>query len=115
MTWYVKSEYFTKKTLELPIPIRKEYLNRHKEWILELKDKGIDIMSGYLVDSNKNPGGGGLLLLKAKSFQEAKSLIINDPMIINKLVHWTMHELVIITNQIGNRNEFILDDFSSDF
>ena len=96
MPYYIKTEKFKTQALSLPESKRKKYINAHKKWILELKEQGINISSGYLVNENKRPGGGGLLILNSDSYEKAKSLILKDPMIINNLVTWELQEWVKI-------------------
>ena len=75
---------------------RQLFLAKHKSWIINLKNLGEKIYSGYLVDDKRIPGGGGLLILEANSFEEAMSLIKRDPMIINNLVDWNLQEWIPI-------------------
>ena len=57
MKWFVKTETFAK-----PYPEVKQYLKEHREWVKSLREKGsVSIASGYRVDENGRPGGGGLV------------------------------------------------------
>ena len=57
MKWFVKTETFAK-----PYPEVKQYLEEHREWVRSLREKGsVSIASGYRVDENGRPGGGGLV------------------------------------------------------
>ena len=94
MPWFIKTETFKKQTLALPHQSRQEFVRKHLEWVMGLKRKGINITSGYLIDENKVPGGGGLLILQANSFEEAQSLIKSDPIIISGLVSWQLQEWI---------------------
>ena len=96
MPWFIKTESFTKETLKLLPAKRQEILLKHKDWVKSLKDLGGKITSGYLVNENKIPGGGGLLIVEAESFSEAKFLIEQDPMIVYGLVNWELHEWIPI-------------------
>ena len=48
--------------------------------------------SGYLVDGEGQPGGGGLLLLQAADYREAEALIQQDQMLLSGGVEWTLQE-----------------------
>jgi hypothetical protein len=50
------------------------------------------VRSGYLVDRDGKPGGGGVLLFEAGSYREAEQLILQDPMIKNDLVTWELNQ-----------------------
>jgi hypothetical protein len=57
MKWFVKTETFSK-----PYPEVKRHLEEHREWVRSLREDGtIKIASGYRVDENDKPGGGGLV------------------------------------------------------
>ncbi len=92
MPLFIKTEKFTKNTMDMFQKERKKYLIKHKDWVRNLVDNGRNIFSGYLTNENGNPGGGGLLILEANNFEEAKLLIMQDPMIKNNLVNWKLNE-----------------------
>ena len=100
MPWFIKTERFTNQTLSMPPEERKLFLAQHKSWILKLNSLGKKVISGYLVNENKLPGGGGLLILEANSYEEAKSLIQEDPMIVYDLVSWTLQEWVPVSAEL---------------
>lgn len=47
------------------------------------RQQGVRISSGFLVDGEGKPGGGGLLLLEAVDFVSAEALIRQDPMLLS--------------------------------
>ena len=94
MRCFIKTEKFTKKTLELSTERKKKILSMHKKWLMKLKNSGIDVSSGFLVDKYTNPGGGGLLIIKASSYEKAIEIIKQDPMIQNNLVIWELNEWI---------------------
>ncbi|WP_320673915.1 YciI family protein [Prochlorococcus sp. MIT 1341] len=96
MPWFAKTETFTRSTRELSSQSRRKHIDMHIIWIKRMQSKGIQIYSGYLTDHKQTPGGGGLLIFKAKSFSEAKKIIEKDPMISAKLVTWKLHEWNLI-------------------
>ena len=89
-TELIKKEYLIKKD------IRKKIINEHIKWIGNLKRKGINIKSGFLVDELKHPGSGGLLILEIETYEEALKIIKNDPMIKNNIVEWNLNEWIDI-------------------
>ncbi len=99
MPWFIKTEVFSSETLTLSPKKRKLYINMHKEWVLKLKNNGINISSGFLVNSEGIPGGGGLLILQADSFQSAKAIIETDPMILAGLVSWELQEWIPVIGE----------------
>ena len=96
MPIYIKTEKFKKKTLDLSINERKKFLLMHKKWVKKISQSGHNIYSGYLINENKIPGGGGLLIFEANDYLTAKKIIENDPMIKNKLVVWDLQEWISI-------------------
>ncbi len=105
MDLFVKTESFKKKTLDIPIKERTKYINQHKEWVVNLKNSGVRISSGYLINKSGSPGDGGILIFEAKSYDDAKCLINKDPMIKNELVNWKLSQLKIVAgNLIGQDN-----------
>lgn len=85
-SWFCKSEFFKK-----PYPDVKPYLEEHKLWVLEMRKSGHCITSGYRVDGSGRPGGGGLMFLAAKTYDEAQSVILKDPLVANDCVDWVLN------------------------
>jgi uncharacterized protein YciI len=96
MPIFIKSEKFTKETLKLSNSERKKFLLMHKQWVEDISKSGHYIHSGYLINEEKRPGGGGLLIFEAKDYLTAKKIIRNDPMIKHELVIWDLQEWVSI-------------------
>ena len=57
MPWFVKTERFLRPYVEM-----KPHLEAHRRWLEQLRGQGQVLSSGYLVDGEGRPGGGGLLL-----------------------------------------------------
>ena len=113
MSWFIKTEKFTAATLNLPEKTRKGYISEHKKWVKQHTASGLKIFSGYLVDKNKSPGGGGLLIIESDSYKKAEIIIKKDPMILNKLVSWKLEELIPINKDSNKTLPIILDELSS--
>ena len=77
-----------------------KYLKSHIEWVEILRHAEVNIASGYLVDKVGTPGGGGLLVLEAKSYQEAKKIIKKDPIILAGLVKWKLQEWIPVSGKL---------------
>ena len=99
MPWFIKTEHFNTETVKLLPEFREKYIEQHRTWLFKLKNEGIQISSGYLVNKNHCPGGGGLLILEANSYAEAKSIIEHDPMIEAGLVTWQLQEWIEVYGQ----------------
>ena len=89
-TEIIKKEYLIKKDL------RNKLIHDHINWIKKLKQKGVNIKSGFLVDEFQIPGAGGLLIIEMKTFKEALQIIKNDPMIKSDIVDWKLHQWIDI-------------------
>ena len=103
MPFFIKTEKFTDKTKKLSNEERKVFILMHKVWVEDLIQSGEFILSGYLTDEEKIPGGGGVLIIEAKSYLDAKNIILNDPMIINKLVKWDLHQWIPLVNNFKDK------------
>lgn len=57
--------------------------------------------SGFLVDAEHRPGGGGLLLLQAPNHAAALVLIEADPLISGGWVRWQLHEWVAAVGDLA--------------
>ena len=62
-TEIIKKEYIIQKDF------RKKVINEHIQWIGNLKRKGINIKSGFLVNELRHPGDGGLLILDIETYE----------------------------------------------
>ena len=96
MPIFIKTEKFKKETLKLSNSERKKFLLMHKQWVEDISKSGHYIHSGYLINEEKRPGGGGLLIFEANDYLTAKEMIRNDPMIKHELVIWDLQEWVSI-------------------
>ena len=102
MPIFIKMEKFKDKALDLSNSERKKFLLMHKQWVKDISKCGHYIYSGYLINENKIPGGGGLLIFEAQDYSTAKKIIEQDPMIKNKLVNWELQEWIPINRTQTN-------------
>ena len=96
MRCFIKTEKFKEEILSLPKEERRDFVLQHKDWVAQIKSKGIKASSGYLVNRNNEPGGGGLLIIYCDSYDEAIKIVSQDPMIKNNLVKWELNEWISI-------------------
>ena len=96
MPIFIKTELIKKEYL-IQKDIKKKIIKEHIQWIENLKRKGINIKSGFLVNELKQPGDGGLLILDIETYQDALKIIKQDPMIKNNIVEWKLNEWIDIT------------------
>ena len=94
MRWFIKTETFTPETVAMPFEQRRLHLEAHRQWVIDQCSDGRRIHSGYLVDEEQRPGGGGLLIFEARTYSEALSWVQADPMIRAGLVNWQLQEWI---------------------
>ena len=87
--WFVKTEQFAKPYLQV-----KPFLIEHRSWVASLRSAGHEVTSGYRVDREGKPGGGGLMFLKAADYEAAEMIILQDPLVANKVVNYELHECI---------------------
>jgi uncharacterized protein YciI len=95
MPWFIKQETFRD-----PYAALRPHLAAHRAWVAELRGQGVRISSGYLVDGQDQPGGGGLLLLEADDFASAAALIHQDPMVRSGGVDWSLHRWISVAGDL---------------
>jgi uncharacterized protein YciI/GNAT superfamily N-acetyltransferase len=93
-SWFCKTEEFKR-----PFPEVKPHLENHKLWVNSLRREGKCITSGYRVDSEGKPGGGGLMFLAARSYEEAFQIVKQDPLVANDCVEWELNGWI---GQVGD-------------
>ena len=86
LKWFVKTEQFCK-----PFPVVKPHLEAHRAWVAELREAGMTVTSGYRVDAEGKPGGGGLMLFRAFDHKAAVKLCESDPLVANECVDWAVN------------------------
>ena len=80
----------------------KPHLEAHREWVRKLRENNPQtIVSGYRVDENDKPGGGGLMIFAAKDYESAKKLVRNDPLVANECVDWQLNKWIAETGDIS--------------
>ncbi|MCF8133544.1 MAG: YciI family protein [Synechococcus sp. Tobar2m-G35] len=95
MAWFVKTETFCRPAAEL-----QEALAAHRRWVEGLRASGVRICSGYRVDGDGRPGGGGLLLLEASDYASAEALVRQDPMLLSGGVEWQLHRWIAVCGDL---------------
>ena len=88
MPWFVKIEegIVDKPTFDQHVPA-------HKAYVQDLIGKGHEARTGYWKER-----GGGMLLFKADSIDEAKAIVAEDPLVKNGCVKYHLHEWCIIVD-----------------
>ena len=79
----------------------RQTIAEHHSWVKRLRSEGVAISSGYLVDGEGTPGGGGLLLLQAADYSSAEALILKDPMVRSGQVDWQLNQWVAAVGQLN--------------
>ena len=101
MPWFVKTETFSTAFLALDRVERSARLAAHRHWVTGLRAAGQPVASGFLVDGERRPGGGGLLLLEAPSHSAALALVLEDPLISGGWVDWQLHEWIAAVGDLA--------------
>ena len=86
MPWFVKIE-----TGIVPKKIFDQYVPQHKAYVRRLIDLGHEAKTGYWQNSE-----GGMLLFKADSYEEAKTIVDQDPLIKNGCVKYQLYQWCIV-------------------
>ena len=76
---------------------RRPVLEAHRAWVEQQRVAGRRIRSGFLVDEQQRPGGGGLLIFEAETYAEALVWVRQDPMIQAGLVSWTLQQWIPVS------------------
>ena len=72
-------------------PTFDRYIPAHKEYVRQLIAKGHKARSGYWQGL-----GGGMLIFEASSWDEAKAIVAEDPLIKNNCVTYKLHRWCIV-------------------
>ena len=97
MAWLVKPETVTAETAALSIEQRRPFFFFFRTWLDQQFGLGRCIRSGFLVDDQRRPGGGGLLMFQASSYADALDWVSQDPMIVAGLVVWQLQEWIPVS------------------
>lgn len=86
MPWFVKIEkgIVNKDTFDQHVPA-------HVAYVKELVAKGYEAKTGYWAEY-----GGGMLLFRAASLDEAQSIVAADPLIQSGCVDYELHEWKVV-------------------
>ena len=98
MPIFIKTEIIKKEFISNS-KLKKKYIGKHILWIKNLKKAGVNIKSGFLVNEIKEPGAGGLLVIEVKNYKDALNIVMEDPMIKNKIVDWKLSEWIDISKE----------------
>ena len=86
MPWFVKIE-----TGIVEKSIFDQYVPAHKAYVQKLISKGHQARSGYW-----GCRGGGMMLFKADSINQAQALVASDPLVQNNCVKYELYEWRIV-------------------
>tara|TARA_B100000900_G_scaffold249963_1_gene212892 strand:+ start:919 stop:1215 length:297 start_codon:yes stop_codon:yes gene_type:complete len=98
MPFFVKTEIIKKEFISNS-NLKKKFIDKHILWIKDLKKAGVNIKSGFLVNEINKPGAGGLLIIEVKTYKDALNIVLEDPMIKNKIVDWKLSEWIDISEE----------------
>tara|TARA_Y100001968_G_scaffold300875_1_gene312696 strand:- start:3165 stop:3461 length:297 start_codon:yes stop_codon:yes gene_type:complete len=98
MPLFIKTETIREPYLKSKKIKRIEIIQEHKNWIRSLQTQGLNIKSGFLVNENQEPGGGGFLVIECDSYNMALEIVNEDPMIKNEIVDWNLYEWIQCIN-----------------
>lgn len=96
-SWFVKTEKFVPGK---PFPEIKPALDAHKRWVAALRKDGMAITSGYRVDEDGKPGGGGLMLFAATNHQAAEAFVLDDPLIKAECVEYEVNGFICDVGEV---------------
>ena len=68
MPWFIKQETFTAAMTSLSAEQRRLHCHDHRRWVETQRLSGCAMASGFLVDDQHKPGGGGLLVFEADNY-----------------------------------------------
>ena len=86
MPWFVKIE----KGL-VDKPLFDQYVPAHKAYVQSLIERGHQAKTGYWAQR-----GGGMLLFKAESMDEAEAIVAQDPLVQNGCVDYQLYEWCVV-------------------
>jgi uncharacterized protein YciI len=86
MPWFVKIE---KGVVDKAI--FDQYVTAHVAYVKDLITQGHAAKSGYWAEY-----GGGMLLFRADSIEEARAIVAADPLIANHCVEYELHEWRVV-------------------
>lgn len=86
MPWFVKIE-----TGLVDKDVFDQHVPAHKAYVQQLIDTGHQAKTGYWGDF-----GGGMLLFQADDLDEARAIVLNDPLIKAGCVTYELHEWCIV-------------------
>ncbi|NET09820.1 MAG: hypothetical protein F6K09_05335 [Merismopedia sp. SIO2A8] len=86
MPWFVKLERGL-----VPKAVFDQYVPAHKAYVQALIDNGHQAKTGYWAEK-----GGGMLLFKADSLDEARAIVTQDPLIESGCVDYELHEWCVV-------------------
>ena len=64
-------------------------------------ERGATITSGYRLGADGKPGGGGLMMFRARDLAAAEALVLQDPLVANGCVDWQLNEWVAEVGDIA--------------
>ena len=97
MAWFIKTERFRSPRQASVVA----HLDAHKRWVAQQRRDGRAMASGYLVDKDRKPGGGGLLLLEANSYADALAVVRSDPMVTSGCVDWQLQGWIPVVGSMA--------------
>ncbi len=86
MAWFVKIERGIVNKLEFD-----QHVPAHKAYVHQLIEQGHEAKTGYWAEY-----GGGMLLFKAASLDEAKQIVEQDPLIQHRCVEYELHQWCVV-------------------
>ena len=89
MPWFVKIE-----TGIVEKSVFDQYVPAHKVYVQQLIDQGHEAKTGYWKER-----GGGMLLFRAESLEQARQIVEHDPLVKHQCVRYELHEWCIAVGE----------------
>jgi uncharacterized protein YciI len=88
MPWFVKIEkgIVNKEIFD-------QYVDQHIDYVKSLIENGHQAKTGYWAEL-----GGGMMVFRANSREEAESIVQNDPLVKNHCVEFELHQWNLVVS-----------------
>jgi uncharacterized protein YciI len=101
------------------INLAQSLFTEHLRWVIDSENQGKIFASGPFVAKGSMPGkpgspAGGMTLIRAISFDEAKEIADTDPYIVNDVVKYELKEWLLMEGSFSLKISFSQGTYSFD-
>lgn len=116
---FLRKRLFVMLRIPSQINLAQAFFTEHLQWVIDSENRGEIFASGPFVANGRTPGkpgspAGGMTMIRASTFDDAKVIADTDPYIVNDVVKYELKEWLLMEGSFNLKISFSQGTYSLD-